>query len=212
MDDRPGLPARLFHRWLLRYVPVAALILFASVLVGYGFGSQIPAEWLQNPGTTGENPFMPAELTTLSLTINNLGALLVMALGAVSFGAMTVLSLVLNGLLIGVVVGIALKQVSPVVVAALIVPHGLIEVPALLIVAAVGLRFGWQTIQYIRGRTDALVTGQDLREAGWLLVTAAVLIVIAAYIEANLTLEIASRYTDTDLSGVAADRAAIVSP
>ncbi|WP_434530630.1 stage II sporulation protein M [Haloarcula sp. NS06] len=209
MNDRPSLPARLFHRWLLRYVPVAALILLGSVLLGYGLGNQVPAEWLQNPGTTGENPFMPAELTTLSLTINNLGALLVMALGAISLGSMTVLSLILNGLLIGVVVGIALKQVSPIVVAALIVPHGLIEIPALLIVAAVGLRFGWHTIQYIRGSVDTLVTEQDLQEAGWLLVTAAVLIVIAAYIEANLTLEIASQYTDTDLSGVAADRIAI---
>ncbi|GCF12438.1 hypothetical protein Harman_03730 [Haloarcula mannanilytica] len=205
MDDRPRLPARLFHRWLLYYVPVAALILSLSVLIGYALGSQIPTEWLQNPGTTGENAFMPVELTTLSLTINNLGALLVMALGAVSLGTMTVLSLVLNGLVIGAVVGIALKQVSPVVVAALIVPHGLIEIPALLIVAAVGLRFGWQTIQYIRGRTTELVTGQDLREAGWLLATAAVLIVIAAYIEANLTLEIASQFTDADLSGIAVE-------
>lgn len=205
MDDRPRLPARLFRRWLLYYVPVAALILSLSVLVGYALGSQIPAEWLQNPGTTGENPFMPAELTTISLTVNNLGALLVMALGAVSLGTMTVLSLVLNGLLIGVVVAVALNQVSPVVVAALIVPHGIIEIPALLIVAAVGLRFGWQTIQYIRGRTGELVTGQDIREAGWLLATAAVLIVIAAYIEANLTIEIASQFTDADLSGLAAE-------
>jgi stage II sporulation protein M len=189
----------------LYYVPVAALILSLSVLVGYALGSQIPADWLQNPGTTGENPFMPAELTTISLTVNNLGALLVMALGAVSLGTMTVLSLVLNGLLIGVVVAVALNQVSPVVVAALIVPHGIIEIPALLIVAAVGLRFGWQTIQYIRGRTGELVTGQDIREAGWLLATAAVLIVIAAYIEANLTIEIASQFTDADLSGLAAE-------
>ncbi|WP_336338927.1 stage II sporulation protein M [Haloarcula brevis] len=204
MDDRPGLPTRLFHRWLLRYVPVAALILLASAVLGYGLGSQVPAAWLQNPGTTGESPFVPAEITTLSLTVNNLGALLVMALGAVSLGTMTVLSLVLNGLLVGVVVGIALKQVSPVVVAALIVPHGLVEIPALLIVAAVGLRFGWHTIQYIRGRADELVTGQDIREAGWLLGTAAVLIVIAAYIEANLTVEIASQFTDADLSGLTA--------
>jgi stage II sporulation protein M len=204
MDDRPSLPARLFHRWLSCYVPVAALILFASALLGYGLGSQIPAAWLQNPGTTGESPFVPAEITTLSLTVNNLGALLVMALGAISLGTMTVLSLVLNGLLIGVVVGIALTQVSPVVVAALIVPHGLVEIPALLLVAAVGLRFGWRTIQYIRGRTTELVTGQDIREAGWLLGSAAVLIVIAAYIEANLTVEIASRFTDADLSGLTA--------
>lgn len=204
MDDHSSLPARLFYRWLVRYVPVAALIFFVSALLGYGLGSQIPAAGLQNPGTTGGSPFMPAELTTLSLTVNNLGALLVMALGAISLGAMTVLSLVLNGLLIGVVVGVALTQVSSVVVAALIVPHGLIEIPALLIVAAVGLRFGWRTVQYIRGHTHELVTGQDLREAGWLLTTAAVLILVAAYVEANLTLEIASQFTDADLAEITA--------
>lgn len=202
MAHRPPLPARLFHRWLLRYVPVAALILLVSGLGGYALGSQVPVEWLQTPGTAGENPFGPDQLTTLSLTVNNIIAMLVMALGAVSLGTMTVLSLVLNGLLIGAVVGIALKQVSAVAVAALIVPHGIIEIPALLIGAAVGLRFGWLTVQYIRGRTDTLVTGRDLREAGWLLATAAVLIVVAAYIEANLTLEIAARYTDADLPGL----------
>lgn len=212
MATRPTLPARLFDRWLRWYVPVAALVLSVSALVGYAFGSQVPVEWLQAPGTAGESPFGPDQLTTLSLTVNNIGAMLVTSLGAVSLGIMTVLSLVLNGLLIGAVVGIALKQVSPLVVAALIVPHGVIEIPALLISAAVGLRFGWLTVQYIRGRTDRLVTGQDLREAGWLLATAAVLIVLAAYIEANLTLEIASRYTGADLPGVTAGQAAIATP
>ncbi|MFB6223291.1 MAG: stage II sporulation protein M [Haloarcula sp.] len=204
MDNRPCLPARLYHHWLSGYLPVAALILLSSALLGYALGSQIPAEWLQAPGTTGETPFMSVELTTVSITVNNLGALFIMSLGAVSLGIATVLSLALNGVIIGGVVGIAVKQVSPVVVAALLVPHGVVEIPALLIVAAVGLRFGWLTVQYLRGRTDELVTEQDIREAGWLLATAAVLIVIAAYIEANLTLEIASRFTDADLSGIAA--------
>ncbi|PYZ02671.1 hypothetical protein C8039_03370 [Halogeometricum sp. wsp3] len=64
-----------------------------------------------------------------------------MALGAISLGSMTVLSLVLNGLLIGVVVGIALSGLTRRRCRAYC-PHGFIEIPALLIVAAVGLRFG----------------------------------------------------------------------
>lgn len=209
MVPRPPPAAHLYRRWIARYVTVAALLLLASGLVGYALGSQVPASWLQAPGTAGQSPFTPPDLTTVSLAAHNLGALFVMALGAVSLGTATVLSLVLNGLVIGAVVAIALKQVSPVVVAALIVPHGLVEIPALLVVAAVGLRFGWLSIQYLRGRTDTLLTTRDLREAGWLLALAVALIVVAAFIEANLTLEVADRFTDADLSGVAANRPAV---
>ncbi|WP_424003404.1 stage II sporulation protein M [Haloarcula salina] len=209
MVPRPPPAAHLYRRWIARYVPVAALLLLASGLVGFVLGSQVPASWLEAPGTAGQSAFTPPELTTVSLAVHNLGALFVMFLGAVSLGTATVLSLVLNGLVIGAVIAIALKQVSPVVVAALIVPHGLVEIPALLLVAAVGLRFGWLSIQYLRGRTDAFVTTRDLREAGWLLALAVVLIVVAAFVEANLTLEIADRFTDADLSGLAANSAVV---
>jgi stage II sporulation protein M len=48
------------------------------------------------------------------------------------------------------------------------------------------------------------VTERDLREAGWLVLLSCVLIMIAAYIEANITLAIAERVADGPISGVAA--------
>lgn len=193
MFDRPPSVSEVYHRWLALYVPVAALVLGVSTVVGFFLGSFVPVESLPAPGETGSNPFFPAELTTYSIAVNNLVALGIMLLGAVSLGIATVFSLALNGLLIGAVVGIAVQQASPVAVFALIAPHGVIEIPALLIVAAIGLRFGRLTVRYLRGKETVLVTERDLREAGWLLVVAIVLILIAAYVEANVTIGVAER-------------------
>ncbi|MFC6973865.1 stage II sporulation protein M [Halomicroarcula sp. GCM10025709] len=86
------------------------------------------------------------------------------------------LGLVLNGLLIGVVVGLAGQELPSMVILALLLPHGIVEIPALLIVAAIGLRFGRLTVRYLRGTEDRLVTEQALREAGWLVGVACVLV------------------------------------
>ena len=203
-DDGPGvgMGSRLvavravYRRWLRLYGLVAALILGASTVVGFLLGSAVPIGALPAEGG-GTGPF-PA-LTTVDLAVNNLVAMVALSLGAVSLGLVTVLGLVLNGLLIGAVVGIAVQQADPLVVAMLIVPHGVLEIPALLAASAVGLRFGRLTVRYIRGREETLVTRRDLREAGWLLACSALLIVVAAYVEANLTLELAEAVAGEEL-------------
>ncbi|MBX0346902.1 MULTISPECIES: stage II sporulation protein M [Haloarcula] len=190
------------RRWLALYVPVAALLLGVSTAVGFLLGSAVPIESLPTAPEGGSNPFFPDELTTYSIALNNLLAMFIMLLGAVSLGSVTVVGLVLNGLIIGAVVGIALQQVEPIVVAALILPHGVIEIPALLIVAAVSLRFARLTVRYFRGLEDELVTERDVREAGWLVAVAVVMILVAAYVEATITLEIAEQVAGRDLVSV----------
>ena len=198
----PSSLREIARRWLLLYVPVAALILGASTLAGLLLGNAVPVDSLPTGGEAGSTPFLPSEITTVSIAVNNLTAVFVMLLGAVSIGIVTVLGLVLNGLLIGVVVGLAGQELSTTVILALLVPHGIIEIPALLIVAAIGLRFGRLTVRYIRGTESELVTERDLREAGWLVAVACLLIVVAAYIEANVTLALAERVADGSLSGL----------
>ncbi|WP_324661556.1 stage II sporulation protein M [Haloarcula sediminis] len=189
MGSRLVIARAVYRRWLRLYVPVAALILGASTVAGFLLGSAVPIEALPTPESGAPSPF-PA-LTTADLAVNNLVAMLALALGAVSLGLVTVFGLVLNGLLIGAVVGIAVQQVDPLVVAMLILPHGVLEIPALLVASAVGLRFARLTVRYIRGLEERLLTRRDLREAGWLLAISALLIVVAAYIEANVTIELA---------------------
>ncbi len=197
MGSRLDATRAIYRRWLRVYVPAAALVLGVSTVAGFLLGSAVPVESLPTTEGGGTGPF-PA-LTTVDLAVNNLVAMVALSLGAVSLGLVTLLGLVLNGLLIGAVVGIAVQQADPLVVAMLIVPHGILEIPALLVASTVGLRFGWLTVQYIRGLEDRLVTRRDLREAGWLLAGSALLIVVAAYIEANLTLELAERVAGGEL-------------
>lgn len=180
------------RRWLLLYMSVAAVVLCVSAAVGVLLGSAIPVDVLPMPAEGGDNGVFPP-LTTTALAINNLTAMVVLLFGAVSVGLLSIVGLVLNGLLVGVVVSIALQQVDPLVVFMLLVPHGIFEIPALLIAAAIGLRFGHMTIRYMRGLEDKLITPQDLREAGWLVAIAALLILLGAYIEANHTIDLAER-------------------
>jgi len=191
MGARRSAARAIYRRWLRLYVPVAALVLGVSTVAGFLLGSAVPIASLPTVDGGGTGPFPP--LTTVDLAVNNLVAMLALLLGAVSVGLVTILGLVLNGLLIGAVVGIAVQQVDVLVVAMLIVPHGLLEIPALLVASAVGLRFARLTVRYIRGLEDTLVTRRDLREAGWLVAVSALLIVVAAYIEANITLALAER-------------------
>ena len=187
----------IYRRWLRLYLPVAALVLGASTAVGFLLGSAVPIDSLPTAEGSASSPF-PA-LTTVDLAVNNLVAMVALSLGAVSLGLVTLFGLVLNGLLVGAVVGIAVQQVNPLVVALLILPHGVLEIPALLVASTVGLRFARLTVRYIRGLEETLVTRRDLREAGWLMAFSAVLILVAAYIEANVTLMLAERVAGGEL-------------
>jgi stage II sporulation protein M len=199
MRPRPPAPAALYRRWIRLYVPIATLVLVGSVVAGFLLGSAVPVEALPTTENPGGNGIFPP-LTTVDIAVNNLVAMTVILFGAVSLGLVSVFALVLNGLLVGAVVGIAIQQLSPLVVLALLVPHGILEIPALLVAAAIGLRFGRLTVRYIRGLEAALVTARDLREAGWLVAVCAALIVVAAYIEANLTIAIAEWVAGGDIS------------
>jgi stage II sporulation protein M len=198
MSLRPPAVRGIYRRWLRLYVPLATLVLGASALVGFLLGSAVPVEALPTPQNPGQNGIFPP-LTTVDIAVNNLVAMTVILLGAVSLGLVSLFGLVLNGLLIGVIVGIAVQELSPLVVLALLVPHGILEIPALLVAAAIGLRFARLTVRYIRGLEADLVTTRDLREAGWLVAVCAVLIVVAAYIEANLTIPFAEWVAGGDL-------------
>jgi stage II sporulation protein M len=198
MSLRPPAVRGIYRRWLRLYVPLATLVLGASALVGFLLGSAVPVEALPTPENPGQNGIFPP-LTTVDIAVNNLVAMTVILLGAVSLGLVSLFGLVLNGLLIGVIVGIAVQELSPLVVVALLVPHGILEIPALLVAAAIGLRFARLTVRYIRGLEADLVTTRDLREAGWLVAVCAVLIVVAAFIEANLTIPFAEWVAGGDL-------------
>jgi stage II sporulation protein M len=93
----------------------------------------------------------PLALVMIIFLNNALKALGVIVLG-ILLGLPPLLFICLNGFIIGVLVS-ALKPVAGYgVIVAGLAPHGVIEVPVLLISTALGLAVGWESLRWITGR------------------------------------------------------------
>jgi len=85
----------------------------------------------------------------------NLFAMLMVMLGGIAFGIIPILTLVVNGLLLGVLMMIGLeKGLSIVGFVAAILPHGIFELPAVFITNGVAMRMGFMQFKR-KGREPA---------------------------------------------------------
>jgi uncharacterized membrane protein SpoIIM required for sporulation/ABC-type transport system involved in multi-copper enzyme maturation permease subunit len=131
---------------------------------------------------------------TAGIFSNNLRSLLGAAmLGVFSFGSLPLIFLLVPTAIAGLIAGeAAIIGYEPALfVAASILPHGVIEVPAAILATAFALRMGASVIAPPAGTT----AGQNLLRtlADWVKIfvfVALPLLLVAAWIEANLTLQI----------------------
>jgi len=72
------------------------------------------------------------------------------------------------------------------------VPHGILELPSIWLAGAAGLKGPQVFLRYLRG--GEFVTKEDIKEYLTLSTISVVLIVIAAWVEANITPKIAERF------------------
>lgn len=125
----------------------------------------------------------------LGYFVNNAGT----AVGLMGgFGVLTLWLLVRNGLALGAVIKVALlKGVPPDAIAASVLPHGVIEVPALLVAGAIGLLLPYRVLSYLRGSRPAIATHEDERHLLQLFLVVLIAIFVAAVVEATVTPPIA---------------------
>jgi len=107
--------------------------------------------------------------------------------GGVALGVPTAVDMLLNGFIIGAVAGI----VEPIVFLALVAPHGIVEVPAILLAGGLGLHVGWTVLGVFRGTRSSAELADVLRLAYRVLLGLASILIVAAFIEAFLTPPIA---------------------
>lgn len=119
----------------------------------------------------------------LNIAANNW---LVAATGVYSglaFGLPAAVAAAFNGALVGALAGAFDLRAF----LALVAPHGVLEIPVLLVAWGLGLHLagvGWRAV---RGRTDAATVADELRHGAHVLGGVAVLLVVAALIEAFVT-------------------------
>lgn len=129
---------------------------------------------------------MTPEHTFFYIFQNNFEVMLsIIGFGALA-GILPLLFLVLNGSILGLTTTLVAQKTSWIVVAAAVLPHGIIEIPALLIAAAIGLRIGRRALSVLWRRDTGLVeeTAAGIRLAFWVLAPA---LLVAAFIESFVT-------------------------
>lgn len=188
----------------IKWYIVAALLIFVG---GYFIGYR----W------DGLNDFMMAQIEGISqlaeearasdnqelsffITIfykNTFVALLLMFSG-IALGVLPALIVLFNGMVIGFMMKLMVmadQNMFDIVVKGLL-PHGILEMLAILIAAGFGMRFGALTIQRFssayRSRTDSLTYGMWVKKVGAGAVWVTAMLLIAAVVESTITLWLVS--------------------
>ena len=154
------------------------------------------------------------QLTTNSLYVNNLKATLTIFLGSFLMGVVGILAIIINALLIGLYAAVYAAHGKILLYFLLIIPHGIFEIPALIIASSAGFGMLVFVILFLKNlvspdytyakifdplyNLDKISTtetikmswrknGLKFKQSLILLVISAILLIIAACIEANIT-------------------------
>lgn len=184
------------------YVWAAALLLSLGILLGVLATLYYPqtiekvfqmvGEELQRLGKDVLSS--PLGQGILILFWHNLQALLLITVLGLALGVYPAFAMLFNGLIIGVVGALSVQNSSLAVFIAGILPHGIFEIPALIIGAAIGLRVGIGPLVARPRRPFASPSdrtwrgyGQELHDAMILLSFCTILLTVAAIIEVSVT-------------------------
>lgn len=162
--------------WLL----AASAVLFASsFVVGFriadlylgGFDSSIQGR-LETVSPVGG---------FLNYSANNWTVAVASAYSGLALAVPTVFALAFNGAMLG---GLVATEVALLDLVGFVLPHGVVEIPALLISGALGLYLGGVAWGFLRGSVDVEALAREVERAYLVLVGLAVLFVVAGMVEA----------------------------
>lgn len=130
------------------------------------------------------------ELSATFFITNNTPPFLASIVGAATLGFLTAVIMLFNGVIIGNLVFALGPELGFGVILALLVPHGIFELPALFVASGVGFRLLHRAGQRIAGTREALFTRAYLGRTAALVGFGWLLLVLAAFVEAYLTIPI----------------------
>ncbi|MBD2872265.1 stage II sporulation protein M [Paenibacillus arenilitoris] len=186
------------------YIAFGFILFFAGMVVGgtnpafreFLSGQLEGLSSLKNIVEESDNPTLTMLIV---IFLNNaIKSIFVMYLGAL-FGILPLLFLVVNGMIVGFLLGAYGEQYGGAYVAELVVkgllPHGIIEIPAIVVACAYGMRFGILAFKGLGSvmfaRTKAAGIGRELESfvirTVPVMVILTVSLLLAAVIESTIT-------------------------
>jgi uncharacterized membrane protein SpoIIM required for sporulation len=169
--------------------------LFFSFVFGLFTGHDLQKGLEDRVQTYNQTSAKLAKLTSLdvftTVFFTNIESLLFLILGVATFGLTTLIGLIWIGSKIGLWASGIKQNVALIDLMVVITPHGIFEIPAIIIAGAAGFKIPYEIIRYLAGKKEQILTKEDIKEYLTLALISIVLIVIAAWVEANITLKIA---------------------
>ena len=125
---------------------------------------------------------------------NNIKIILSLIFGSLTFSTLTVVILLYNGIISGIIIKTVAKQIGLTKSLFLILPHGIFEIPAIIIAGAAGFKIPYEIVRYLMGKKEQPLTKENIKEYLTLALISIILIVIAAFVEAYVTPRIAEYF------------------
>jgi stage II sporulation protein M len=178
-----------YLRSIRPYIFLSVYLFLATAALGFAASVRNPELAAVYVGDVAEKLQWILDLSPpkmmMAIFLNNLFASTMALLLGVGFGIVPFIVVVMNGLVVGLVVHQAMLAGGPAFVIVAILPHGIIELPTVLVCIGVGFRLGHLMILTLLGRDGDL--GGELLAAIRLLRWVVLLLFIAAVIETFIT-------------------------
>jgi stage II sporulation protein M len=136
--------------------PIFALSLFLfmfSIFMGYSMGNEIPASVFEGVLSNIPDPSQSTDLELFSAILtNNVIACFIFLVSGVLVGVPPLMFIALNGFFVGWVSYSAASELGLGFVLMTLLPHGVIEIPAITLSVAMGVGLGYQIVNKLRRR------------------------------------------------------------
>ena len=141
----------------------------------------------------GFDPFDNSNPGVLFFFKHNLKVAFLLWSGAVTLGVTTLVNLFSNGFILGSAVRTTLTQIGLTKTLLLILPHGIFEIPGLIIAGSAGFKIPYELLKFALDKKEEMITEGDAKEFFKLVGISIALILIAAIVESTITMKIAEK-------------------
>lgn len=171
------------------FIGITVLAFIISAIVGYSAAaadSELAASWMKELAMLRWIMDLPPLLIMLAIFLKNLMACAMSVLLGLGFGLVPLLVLASNGFMIGVVSFAIIHKHGVLYLLAGIVPHGIIELPTILLGISIGFRLGYLLVLSLLGE-KADLTGETRTAFHFLVRWFVPLLLLAAATETFIT-------------------------
>ena len=175
-----------------KIITLSATIYYLGIIIGFYNYSINSDSTILKVGIKYKGLSYYSNLNLISILSNNIFLTIQLIIGSALFGIPTFSSLIYNGIFFGILLANSIESKATISeILLLTLPHGIFEIPAIIIAGAAGFKIPYEIVRYLAGKKDRILTKEDIKEYLTLALISIILIVIAAWIEANVTLKIA---------------------